>query len=278
MATPELPVDLQTLTAALREHYRSRHPSPDDEEGALLLALALDLEGLATPSDRPVARDSLASSAELRRVVETARGFPIPVRVGPVRAAEPGFWTREFWTQWFWLPLIPVAALSLFLALRGPSGEPIVEVPPPDGLTPRGSDDIVVGIRRGAHDFLLRPGEKVESGDRLGLFYSSQKSGHLAVLHADQAGTVTWVYPATVANSGAIQAGERIRLEAGGTLSRGTHCEWVVGVFSDEPLDRKALGATLAEQARATPRENPRCMFEPTAPESRRLSVVPIRW
>lgn len=118
------------------------------------------------------------------------------------------------------------AALALFVIGRRPPTEP-------SGLTPMGEGfTLHVTVVRGD---VLRPVERASlvAGDRLGLAFSGP-AGHLRVLAASAEG-VAALHPLD-GKSTAVDAGEEAPLPAGAVLTPGDGCEWLVGLYSANPI------------------------------------------
>jgi hypothetical protein len=82
---------------------------------------------------------------------------------------------------------------------------------------------------------------------------------------------VTLIFPVTGEHSGMLSPGERALLPAGGVINAGTGCEWLVGVFSDKPLD---IAMMTEEIAHAVIDENS-CILEVDIDGARSVRVVP---
>lgn len=116
--------------------------------------------------------------------------------------------------------------------------------PPEPGLTPMGQPFALhVTVAR---DGVLRPVGDITlaTGDRLGLAYTAP-AGHLRVLAISADGAAP-LHP--LDGSTAVDGGERIPLPAGAVLTPAAGCEWIVGLYSVEPipLDRALAAASSA--------------------------------
>ena len=135
-----------------------------------------------------------------------------------------------------------------------------------------GGDDFWVAVDRGGERWRVVPGEHLESGDRIGLFYGSDHGGHLLVFHTDEHGDVTRLHP-TADNPSQIAPAERARLGSGGVLTHGQGCQWFVATFWDrEPADGDAR--TLLNLARRDPMT---CTLTVDLRGARSVLTVPVR-
>lgn len=95
-----------------------------------------------------------------------------------------------------------------------------------------------VAVERGGQARTVSSGDTLKTGDRIGLFYTAQMAGHVHVLYV---GAEIDVFLA----SKPIAEGERVALPAGGELTDGEGCEYIVGFFSKVAIDpdvaRKAV-------------------------------------
>jgi hypothetical protein len=141
-------------------------------------------------------------------------------------------------------------------------------------LVVKGSLDAVhVAVARQEHRFNLRPGDKLIKGDRLGLFYSTDKSGYLAILAVDQAKEVSQLFPADGQQSNPVQPGQKIALADGGIVQDGSGCEWIVGIFSDQAIKRSELVKSIKEAK--VDRNN--CILEFSVAQARAVRIIPVK-
>lgn len=131
--------------------------------------------------------------------------------------------------------VIAAAAALFFFVMRPPTNGP--EEPQ---LRAMGAHvySLEVAVERGGQARQVKTGDTLQTGDRIGLFYTAHMPGHLYVLYV---GTEIDVF----LPSKAIAQGERIALPAGGELTDGKGCEYIVGFFSKTAIDpemaRKAV-------------------------------------
>ncbi len=117
-------------------------------------------------------------------------------------------------------------------------------------------------------------GQRLEDADQLRLSYSAKRSGRLSLVWVDGAGSVTVLRPGELAPSAEISAGEDRPLEPALRVTPGTGCEWLVAVFSDQPLQPEYL--TLALQHAPRPAEA--CSLElADLPGARHVEVMAFR-
>jgi hypothetical protein len=125
-------------------------------------------------------------------------------------------------------------ALLLFVFIR-----PLIQEPlPTEGLRIKGVQGIaaqlMVAAQRNGQTFRVHNGMKLETGDRLGFFYNLQQKAHLMIIHFDEQGLITQVFPSEGTLSIASDPGQQIRVAEGATLSKGHGCEWFAGLFAEE--------------------------------------------
>lgn len=134
-------------------------------------------------------------------------------------------------------------------------------------------DHIQIGVERGADRFRLAKGGKLIKGDRLGLFYSTDQPGFLAVFSLNENKEIFLLYPAGERESKEIKRGNETSLSAGGVATDGSGCEWIVGFFSDTPLSVENMRGAL----RRTELERQGCELKVRAEGTRTVRVFPIK-
>jgi hypothetical protein len=107
---------------------------------------------------------------------------------------------------------------------------------PEEQLRPKGTWQLHTGVERSGHEFLAYDGIRLETGDRLGFFYTAEQPGTMMILYADEAGDIVLIYPAQAKTSARIDAGREVRVPDGAVVDPGRGCEWVIGLFSDRPF------------------------------------------
>lgn len=128
-----------------------------------------------------------------------------------------------------WIAAVVAAAAALLMLLK--------VFPLPDVLHPKGhqSFQLVVAAARNGQVVRVQDGTRVEPGDRLGFFYSAEREGYLMIWYASETEAVR-IFPAAHAGSERVPPGSELPLRDGATLTPGTGCEWIIGVFSGRPL------------------------------------------
>lgn len=130
--------------------------------------------------------------------------------------------------------VIAAAAALFFFVIRPNNGEPQAQ------LQAMGAHaySLEVAVERGGQARAVKTGDTLKTGDRIGLFYTAHMPGHLHVLYV---GAEIDVFLA----SKPIAEGQRVALPAGGELTAGQGCEYIVGFFSKTAIDpdmaRKAI-------------------------------------
>jgi hypothetical protein len=134
------------------------------------------------------------------------------------------------------------------------------------------SDGLFVAVQRGVSQYTLQPMDTLRAGDVIGLFYSAKTEGYLAVFGLDSRRDITLLYPSNHSRSARIPPADRAPLSDGATVKGGKGCEWLVGVFSDAPLDLNEVAETLRQGTNG--RE--RCDLLVRIPGARSVQVVPF--
>jgi len=150
-------------------------------------------------------------------------------------AARPSFWTRRLFFPGL-TPLSLAAAAALLLFLFVWLHPPWRAGGPDDRLHSMGAWELAVAGQRQGRIFRVTSGMPMETGDRLGFFYSSDQDGQLMILFADPAGAISVLFPAAGEKSAGVLASRDVRLPDGGLLTPGQGCEWIIGLFSLHPF------------------------------------------
>jgi hypothetical protein len=132
---------------------------------------------------------------------------------------------------------------------------------------------LTVGVKRDGQTFVASPLQVLKTGDRVGFFYTASKSGYLAVVNRDGMGTASVMFPNGALSSARIDAGKEIPIPDGAVVERGKACEWIVAVFSDEPMQLEKIKSTV-ENARPNG-EN--CELSLEMKRTRTIVVFPFR-
>jgi len=259
-------VSEQLVETLLRRRYG---PAPAECPGLEQVAAALSF-----PEDEGVrarASEHLASCAVCREsllALEGSRSVPEPVaaaslweRISNWRHA-PSFRVRLAWAT----AGMAAALLGVGLHHRATS---------PDMLVPKGSEHAFhIAVQRGASRFRLGPGEALQSGDRLGFFYSAPDASHLVVLDVEADGKAAALFPAGGRESARVLAGEGVGLPDGAIVRDGEGCEWIVAVFADAPLPVAEVREALGDAARLASSD---CSLAPELPWARKVVTLTVR-
>jgi hypothetical protein len=170
-----------------------------------------------------------------------------------------------------------VATVAAFALSRAEEGEdPLVAKGPDTAVigAARASDAIHLGVLRDGVTFRAASGDELRAGDLVRFFYSADTGGYVALFHLSADHEVATLYPTAGAASVPIAAGRELPLDGGATLDGADACEWVIGVFSDVPLD---LAASRAALAATTAVDAERCVAAPFVPGARSVSVTAVR-
>ena len=175
------------------------------------------------------------------------------------------------------VPLAAAASISALLSIFwmwnfGPEKRPPSEA---DLVIKGGGDALYAAVRRGASKFALRPLDTLLTGDELGLFYSTEKEGCLAVFSRDAAGETDLLYPLDGSTSKRVVKGVKVPLSDGARVSDGTGCEWIVAVFSDEPIPLDNIAAAV--KAGRVDSTSDSCGLRITVAQARSVRVLPVK-
>ena len=143
-----------------------------------------------------------------------------------------------------------------------------------DTLTLKGAaaDLLHLAVRRHGEALRLKAGESLQDGDIVGFFYSSPRAGYLVVLGVTQGKGAVVLYPSSGSYSGVVGSGSDVALPTTGVVEQQGQCEWIVGVFSDEPLPLASLRDGATEAARAA---NAKCNLAWHPASARTVVVLP---
>ena len=266
-----LRVDRSRINMAIESFYRFRKNNIVEHCDSLeLLAAAYQHPGNAMARDN--ASRHLSTCENCRRTV-LACEVPDEEDRKP-RAKKSEIVYIESHPTWRFVAIaaaILLLILSSFLVVSKLSSVSTVE----SMATKSGSDRIYVAARRRDSEFLVRSMDRLEKGDQIGLFYSTEKSGYLMVLNLDEAGTVNRLYPVRGSKSARVEAGTKVPLPDGGLVETGAGCEWFIAVFSDVPLSQSEMNASLSA-ARMAPVVLD-CHLDITIPQARTVEILPVR-
>jgi hypothetical protein len=226
----------EELEAILRAH----HHTEADPGASGLAMVALAHSGTADEKQNNAAAEALRAQPELAETLLAlssleARGIVPPLARGRFfnsrKLTAVGFAVAAAIVVFSWSPIRP---------------------PESNTLSPKGGvEELALAVERGGQRFTARPGDRLVTGDRLGLFYSAPEPGFLAIVHRDQKANVTALFPARAAKSAAIDAGLHIAAPDGAVVEEGTGCEWFIAVFSAQPLRIAELSQIISKTSTA---------------------------
>jgi RNA polymerase sigma factor (sigma-70 family) len=268
----EPPVTIKTV-----EHLLSLRPRPaETSHEAELFSLARVIAGSNDELDARRADEHLSSCAECRELsmllhqLDAEEEFGDDTRRGKSPFYREGFLGRSSLTYAiFSAAAVLVLGLSIvFSVSRVPSEEE-----KGGRLSVKGyEDDFIVAARRGASTFTINPMDRLQEGDALGMFYSSDRSGYLLVLSIDASKNAVVLYPAEKLTSAPILEGERISVADGALVEQGQGCEWLAAVFSDEPVNADAA-IRAVKTGRMT---HAQCRLDLEVDGARTIRILPV--
>ena len=112
-------------------------------------------------------------------------------------------------------------------------------------LHPKGGDALAIGVKRAGARIELKRQDSIRVGDELGFFYTAARPGYLAIFSAGEDGTNTVVFPAQADQMAFVEAGAGQPVSDGAVAEAAAGCEFVVALFSDEPLPLSAVAPAL---------------------------------
>jgi RNA polymerase sigma factor (sigma-70 family) len=259
-------VTLETVEQLLAQ----RHRYPEDEHAKFLSEMAIVVAGIADKQKMAAFDDHLAVCPICREVMvkhTQIDSTEITLDYSAKSKQEPK--SRR-------IPIAPMAAaavlilgLTAYFTLAPSHREKISN----GTLRIKGVEDhLSVVVQRGAKQFVLSPLDTLKEGDRVAMVYSAERAGFLLIFSRDAEGRATLLHPTTGTESAPIFAGEKIPLKEGGFVEQGTGCEWIIAVFSDEPLDAGSVLRSV-EESRTTSK---RCGIDTTIPEARSVRITPV--
>ena len=133
----------------------------------------------------------------------------------------------------------------------------------------KGETDLLhIGVKRGAQQFRIKPGNKLRKGDHLGFFYSAPKEGYLMIYNLTSEGEKTLLYPKDGMLSAPIIKGKNIRIPDGAVMGDTIGCEWIIAVFSDQRLTKEEVELKLDNAGGQAD-----CDLKLSVPGSRRIQI-----
>lgn len=189
------------------------------------------------------------------------------------KVVELAVWKRRTHLTGYAAGLLAVAVL--LLVFKSPS-----HLPPTDGpqvLTAKGADVLVIDVVREGQRQHLAHSEMPLLGDELVFHHTSPAPGYLVLAHVDAARRVTRIHPLESPLSAPVDSGTARPIMVGnqqvnGVVTAGTGCEWVVAVFSDEPMD-----VTMVIRSLEHSEVGAACELTATVRAARAIDVVPMR-
>jgi hypothetical protein len=261
-------IGISTVEDLIRLRRSPRFDDTCDE------VVALAAHGLATPEQTAAAVRHLEVCPLCRESVLALGGFDASTKAKvpqspevPVDGAPQNRSTRRV--------VLAAAALLAGIAAVLLLSRPWTERPRPgEGLSLKGpADRLQIAVRRNGARFTAQPMSRLVEGDRLGMFYSADRPGYLAVFDIDGDGKVTPLYPSGRDQSAPIPPGEAVPLKDGAVVRDGRGCEWIAAVFSNQPLDMARLEESLGHAERRVET----CGLTADIPEARQVRILPFK-
>ena len=136
------------------------------------------------------------------------------------------------------------------------------------------SDGFYAAVKRGPSSFILNPMDKLLEDDQIGLFYTMDRVGYLSVYNLDSSGKAVLLYPAGGRTSALMAVGQHTPINDGAIVGKGEGCEWLIAVFSNEPLWVDDISKVLISTTRSTTEDG--CRLVPEIPGARTVHVLPV--
>ena len=234
--------------------------------------VAVVMSGVGDARQIELANEHLRSCESCSRALLELNGLTAQGVIEPIRPAKKkkrfSISIGKSWTLNQWL--LPAAA-AVFLLLVGTLGlMRMLGQPEGAGLVLKGTGDkIHLAVQRASSNFRLKKGDKILSGDKLGLFYTAEASGFLAIFSLNAKGQTEVLFPTDGNMSAHVEAASQKALSDGAIVDEGSGCEWIIGVFSDEPLPLRKMEAFI----RDAQFNNQTCSLALEIPGARRTDV-----
>lgn len=237
-------------------------------------SLAKVITGVADEETKARVDKHLEGCAECREVLVTLQWADSPAtNLDPeISSDRPEPASRAARTGLRWAAVSAAAAMVIgFAWLLSTLDDKTPPTDAPMGL--KGTDDnLTLVVGRGASRCILKPLDTLATNDQIGLFYSTLHDGYLLVFALDDNGETSLLFPAGMAESAPIAPGENRSLPDGALVEAGSGCEWIVGVFSDMPLQASEVARAIEDRTQA----EGRCGIEIAVPAARTVKILPF--
>jgi len=238
----------------------------EEERLEALLREALTPEGLPEDEHRALLSLSAALSQGKGLVgIEGASGLALELIREAVVVEEPRPRPLQHWGRTLGAlaaGVLGALVLSQFL-LRTSSERP---------LHLKGGDALAIGVKRAGARIELKRQESIRVGDEVGFFYTAARAGYLAILSVGEDGTNTVVFPAQADQMAFVEAGAGQPVSDGAVAEAAEGCEFVVALFSDEPLPLAAVAPAFRVE-----RRGPECRLWHSVPGLRTIDTWQVR-
>lgn len=251
-----------------------RHRSLRQAECAQLELVALASSGVATTEEQKHAKAHLQECSECADSV-----LWLTANLSSLESPAKTVTAKTSWWQQIFSQMVPwqwaAAAAAVVLVVATPLvWWPESEVPGKTStlLVKGQADQLFVAVQRGAQRFAAQPEQRLLAGDKLGLFYTADKAGYLLIFGVANKHGIARLYPAKSSSSIAIDAGHRVAIPDGVEVQPGQGCEWLVAVFSEQPLDHATV-EPLLKQAQVKAKN---CQLDVAIQQARSVTVFPV--
>ncbi|MBN1962455.1 MAG: DUF4384 domain-containing protein [Deltaproteobacteria bacterium] len=217
-----------------------------------LAKLSATLSGVAKPEDIQIVDEHMKQCHECTQTISEWRAL--------TKSNQPIFSQLSSFTLFVrqhikFLSFTFVGAMAIFFALSIWHQDLLEHIYPKDTqnfgqIAMKGGDDtITIAVQRGTERFSLTKNHNLQDGDQISFFYTTTKDGYLALLSVEQTGNTSLLFPIDSQLSAQIRKGANIALPHGAIIEKQTNCEWIVGVFSDQPLKLSSILVTARQAA-----------------------------
>jgi hypothetical protein len=251
-------MDFTTLEKGLRELLEPERP-----DGACGPTLYRFASGEASAQEAAAFEAHLAGCPACRVDLAALQAEDRQVAAQPV---------RFFGFRWSWLVAGAAVAAMLLITLWLVGIPKLSQKEHGDGFLIKGPYQLQLAVQRGDRRFVGASGSRFETGDVLGLFYTAPEERWLVVFFSDAGGNISQVFPGGAPVK--VPAGVERPLPDGAVLEPGEGCEWLVALFSTEPLDTEQARRALR---RAVRDRDGSCTLAPLGLDDAAVSVLVLR-
>ncbi len=224
---------MTNIESLLKDHYRY---SPSDHEAEEIL-LSRYVAGDLNMEERHKFEQHLTTCAQCGQLMRDYKGSEdawAPPSL--MQRIQDFLFSASSKRRYGAIAIAGVAVAMLVLVLRPASEVPRDSVGKLGSLRAKGGFSLHIAAKRAAQVFRIQDGDRLQDGDQLGFFYTSQQRGFFTLFHLDEVGVITRLVPAASETMLALDPATQAALPDGAILSAGTGCEWLVGFYAQQAI------------------------------------------